>query len=242
MKDGKFEAALLAFDDARRFFGGNISDEWTARIIINTAHVLCSQGDFDDALAMYDEIIQLFDKNKSMQKWILAALYYKGSALDKQDKLDAAITAYDKVLSLFAREDFFINYNEIRPGDIFVDVDVDMVLIRKAAILVQQGKLDAATLIYEEINRLGNYHEQFALLLSIGGGILEEKGALDAALVMYEEVDLRFGDSDQHEYVTEALSRRAAILRQQGKLDAATALSEEIERRFGQDAACAAPT
>jgi tetratricopeptide (TPR) repeat protein len=90
---------------------------------------LREKGDFEAALAIYDEYVLRFGDNISI-------FSEKGRILELQGKLDAALAVYDDMVR--------------RLGS---DYAVAMSLVRKGQILEQQGKIGAAIALYDEVER-----------------------------------------------------------------------------------------
>jgi tetratricopeptide (TPR) repeat protein len=119
-----------------------------------------------------------------------------------------------------------------------------LTLFNKSVALGQQGKIEEAIAVYEEIDRrFGqdaalDMRELVAMALFNKGLHLAQLGKSGQAIAIYDEVDRRFSQSGLpgiRQSVAVALINKGMLLVQQGQNGEALAVYEEIDRRFGRD-------
>jgi len=86
-------------------------NEWAANVLFNKSVNLRKQGKVEEALAVYDEIIERFGDDdcsydfSSVHSRVVGALFNKGVALRQQGKAGEALAVFDEVVRHFGHDD-----------------------------------------------------------------------------------------------------------------------------------------
>jgi tetratricopeptide (TPR) repeat protein len=186
---------ICAVIDARpesRFHA--VRQSWAARALFNKGVTLGAQGQNDDEIAAYDEVVRRFgDATEAALRALVArALVNKGVTLGAKGQSDDEIAAYDEVLRRFG------DATEAALRD-----QVAMALVNKGVTLGAKGPSDDAIAAYDEVlRRFGDateaaLRELVARALFNKGVALGAKGQSDDAIAAFDEVLRRLGDATE---------------------------------------------
>ena len=195
------------------------------------AHEKC--GEFEAAIAAYDEVITRFGTSDApnLQVRVAWALSKKSDVHEERGEFEAAIAACNEVITRFGTSD--------APN---LQVRVAWALSKKSDVHEERGEFEAAIAACNEvITRFGtsdapNLQVPVAWALSDKGDVQRQRGEFEAAIAAYDEVITRFGTSDAPDLqvrVAWALSKKGDVQRQRGEFEAAIAAYDEVITRFG---------
>jgi tetratricopeptide (TPR) repeat protein len=132
------------FDDPPRT--ENERRQEVALHLLNDAIRLGRKGRNDEAIAIYDDLINRFGSDPATQSDIGAALRNKGIALGELGRIDEAIAVYDDLIS--------------RRFSHRLIVHVALALRNKGVLLERLGRIDEAIAVYDNlINRFSSVAE-----------------------------------------------------------------------------------
>ena len=236
LEERELESVIETVDQAlasREAGSSQISESFIAEILHAKADAFEKLGDFEGAIAAYNEVVERFgDREKSeLQWWVALALIRKGDAAGDLGEFKAAIAAYDEAIERFGAS-----------GDSGIQWCIAMALIDRGSAHEKLGDFEEAIATYDEaIERFGasgdpHLQSSVAKALVRKGDQQGDLGEYEAAIATYDEVIERFGtstESDHQKWVAMALVAKG---RAQGKLgDSETAIAayDEVIERFG---------
>lgn len=195
--------------------------------------VSAEYGDWNDALAAYDEVVARFgDSDDPGLRWqIASALAGRGHTYRKRGDHTAATAAYDEVVDRFGDSD-----------DANLLEKVANALIWKGNASVERGDWKAALAAYGEVitrfEDSGDSDLQWlvAAALMSRGIACRNRGDWETAIAAYDELVSRFGDWNDprlQRWVALALADKGMRQIELGRADEALHSSNEIERRLG---------
>ena len=222
LKVDRLDEALEASDRAIAFGGGAVAKS-------GRAEVLKAKGQFDAALAAYEEVISEYPEH-------VIAKNGRAEVLKAQGQFEAALVAYEEVISqhpedvvaksgraevLKSQGQFdaaLAAYEEVisqHPGDVVARNG-------RAEILKSQGQFDAALAAYEEVL---SQHPENVVAKNGRADVLKTKGEFEAALTAYDEVIRK------HPEDIFAQTGRAEALKAKGEFEAALTAYDEVIRQ-----------
>jgi len=190
------------------------------RAEVDEGRELCKLGRFEDAIAIYDDMIGLFAsfQDRELCTEINRALVSKSRALSALGRHDERLSVDDEIIDRSATVS---------------ELDLCWALVDKALTLKTLRRFeDALTPLNDAIGRFGASSEPFvcrqiALALTQKAAVLRELGRLEEAIAVYDEIISRFGTEtvpQVRELVDDAVRDRAAKLREMGFGDNASSL------------------
>jgi tetratricopeptide (TPR) repeat protein len=168
--------------------------EQVAKTLFNKGVALGRLGRFEEAVAVYDEVVARFGEasEPAVREQVANALINKGAALGRLGRFEEKLAVYDDVVARFgqARE----------PA---VREQVASALFNKGLALTQAERLAEEVAVYDElVARFGQarepaVREQVAQALFYKGVRLAELGRVQEAVAVYDEVVARFGEATE---------------------------------------------
>ena len=236
LKEKAFQRVIEIANQAFASQGADSSQrsESHGAVVLHMKALACEQlGDFQAAIAAYDEVVARFgDSEEPDLQWrVAAALGGKGDARMELGDFQAAIAVYDEVVARFgdSEEPRFRWW-------------VAAALGRKGGARKKLGDFQAAIAVYDEVvARFGDSEEpdlQWRVAAALGGkgDARMELGDFQAAIAAYDEVVARFGDSEEPRLrwrVAVALGGKGDARKELGDFQAAIAVYDEVVARFG---------
>ena len=204
-----------------------------ARTLLERGVALLKQNRMEDALAIFDKLVNRFHESKmpALLGRVAKALVNKGTALGALDRPEEALETYEEVLHRFGGSDS----PALLEG-------VATALVNKGVALNALDRLEEELNAYEEVLRRFGRSDASVLLgrvataLLYTGITLSELDRQEEALDAYEEVLRRFGGSAVPvllERVATALVNKGAALGALNRPEEALAVCGEVLRRFG---------
>ncbi|MCL2875170.1 MAG: tetratricopeptide repeat protein [Betaproteobacteria bacterium] len=219
--------------------------------MFNQAAILGKEGNLAEAIPIYREIEQTYDKDGDDKSWLLWAISYQGDLQRQMRNPKAAVAAYERLDKRFAQE-----------SDPTFKAVVADALSKKGETLAEQGNARAAIAAYEEIGRRyaedrdAGFRQRAVRALSAKGMLLGKQGAGEepdsetpnmnfrptgdtaAAIAVYDDIVRRFGndkDPNIRHDVGVTLLRKSEALRLAGNNQGTIDVYDEIVKRFGKD-------
>ncbi|MDR1424473.1 MAG: tetratricopeptide repeat protein [Azoarcus sp.] len=217
--------------------------EAVAISLIDKGAALVEQEKFEEAIAVFDDIVRRFGSVYSARerRWGAMAFTNKGVTLLRQGKIEEAIAVFDDADRRFSSD----NAPEVRGCGA-------QALYYKGNTLAEQGKTGEAIAVFDDIQS-HYYHictpdvqKRLATAQFYKGVILEEQGRTGEAIAVYDSMYSWYGyvssgescnaDSPElHEWTANALLNKGVALGKQGKTKEAIDTYDDIERHFGND-------
>jgi tetratricopeptide (TPR) repeat protein len=208
----RLDEAIRAFEQAKYFRAGAVAEN-------GRAEVLRAKGLLDDALAAYNEVIELHPGD-------VVARTGRAEVLKAKGLLDDALAAYNEVIELHPEnvvarngraevlkakgllDDALAAYNEV------IELHPENVVARngRAEVLKAKGLLDDSLAAYREVIEL---HPENVVAKSGWAEVLKAKGLLHDSLAVYTDILIQFP------YDGVARNGRACILGALGRLEEA---------------------
>jgi len=231
---GNSEEALELFDKVIGEFGnskGTLLLE-VARAMVCKGRRLHQLNRFDEAIAVYDEIVARYaDADEAeLRETVAMAMVNKGLTLGQLNRFDEAIAIYDEVVERYADAD----EAELRE-------QVARAMVNKGNRLGKLDRSDEAIAVYDEVVERyadadeAELREQVARAMVNKGLTLSQLDRFDEAIAVYDEVVERYADADEaelREKVARAMVGKAITLSQLDRFDEAIAVYDEVVERY----------
>ena len=231
-----FEKVIETVDQALTAWSANwsgVPDSLIAEAYLNKAVAHGELGEFESAIAAYDQVITRIGtwEEFELQDSVALAIFGKGVVHGERGELEAAIVSFDEVINRFGTR-----------GESELQVRVAWALLKKGDVQEGGGELEAAIVSYDEVITRFGTSEEFELQVPVAwallkkGDVQEGGGKLEAAIVSFDEVMTRFGTnekSDLQVQIAWALLKKGVVQWQSGLFQAAVASYDEVITRFG---------
>ena len=223
-----------AFEIGRTALQSLKSDLDQARILCAMAEALGADGNYEDAIATFDEVVERFGENDSpdVRREVARALLFKGyEQLNHGD--GPAIATFDEVVERFGENDL--------PDVLW---EVAHALLFKGESQYRLGQDRAAIATFDEVvERLGEndspgMQRVVATALGSKGDAQYRLGRHEEAIATYREVLKRFGENDlpdMQRVVTTALGSKGDAQYRLGHHEEAIATYREVLERFDEN-------
>lgn len=223
---GSYRTALTAFQAA----SGSPSPEVAALASFNVGVTLAELNRPEEAIAVYDEVVNNYGDVPALLEQAAAAMVNKGVALARLRRPHETVAVYDEVLQRFDGA-----------SELGLREQVAKALIGKGVMLSELEEPDLATATFDRVlHRFDDapepvLREQVAMALVNKGITLVELDRPDDAIAVYDEVVARYGDA--HELpllrlVAEALGSKGVALAALGRQEDAIASYAEVVRLY----------
>ncbi len=201
---------------------------------LNEALGLEGQNRTEEALAIYDEVVQRFGESDALipLQLVASALLSKGVTLRTMNRPEEALAACDEVVQRLGASDALISLQLVASA-----------FFSKGVTLRTMNRPEEALATYDEVvRRFGESDpptllEQVAKALFFKGITLRTMNRPEEALAAYDEVVRRFGESENPallEQVAKALTNKGGTLWRLNRPEEALATCDEVVRRFGE--------
>jgi tetratricopeptide (TPR) repeat protein len=223
---GEVDLAKNNFQKALDASPSETTDEQKEKsaIIHNLAGIYAQQGQVDQAIALYQQSLEIKERIGDVQGKA-ATLHQMAGIYARQGQVEQAIALYQQSLEI-----------KERIGDVQGKAAT---LHQMAGIYARQGQVDKAIALYQQsleiTDRIGDVQGKAATLHEIAG-IYAQQGQVEQAIALYQqslEICEQIGEVQGKSAI---LHQMAGIYAQQGQVDQAIALftqSMEIEERIG---------
>lgn len=234
----RLEAYSIATRLGRELYATEPGNEEVARqlasALMTYASILRDLGRFAEQLAVYSDIVSLFQGSplRYAAEWVAQAKYSLARRLGERGDIDAELAAYDEIFAEFSASDF----NPVRE---IVGRSVRM----KAARSYQSGREADGD---EAVRKLRDYATMppewhgldisLTLALLDKGVYLADKGMVEESLRCYEEILGRFADDNRpglQDPIARALLNRGDRLEALGRFADARSTRKNVIDRFG---------
>lgn len=241
-QEGRFESALLSFDEAiRKAQLESIPDEHHAKLMNARALAVFGVGREEEGIAILEEIDRKYrhSRNPLVREQVARALNNKGATYTERnesngEKNNDAVEVYDQVVSRYG-------------GDTTAGVRawVATALLNKGVDLRLQGRDKDAIDAYDDVesrysaDRNTDIRDKVAAALFAKGYVLHKQGRGDDAIPVYTMLEERYAvDTGQERrvVVAEAIFNKSLVLSARGDLAGAIAACDSINLRYGEDA------
>lgn len=153
------------------------------------------QNDLQQAIVLYDELIQRFGKNcePEIQELVADALFNKGVSLLQLRQLEESILAYDELILFFAEINIPVSRVEITMALTMLNKSISLELLRRSKDAIK---------LHEEIFQMFISKNTIPLQKIVAeslfrkGLILRRLGLLEDAIAAYNEIINYFGERD----------------------------------------------
>ncbi len=190
-------------------------------------------GEFDAALAAYDDLVKRFGDSDALELQIPVskALFNKGITHARLGAHEAALTAYDDLVKRYGAS----NVPELQ-------VPVSTALLNKGFTHDQRGEQEAALAAYDDLVEHYSASDALELQVPVSKALLNKGithgrlGAHEAALAAYDDLLARYGASNVPELqvpVSKALLNKGVTHGQRGEQEAALAAYDDLLARYG---------
>ena len=207
----------------------------TARRLYNDAIALEIRNRTEEALFVYDKVVNQFSTKKvpDIQETIARSLVNKGAILYILGRSEEALTVFDEVAIRFGESN----------SPAFLE-PVAGTLVNKGITLQNLGRFEDALIVYDEVVMRFGARSDPSLLKPVGkalinkGITLHELNRSEEALASYDEVVKRFDKNNSLtflELVAQSLVNKGATLNGLNRLEHALASYDEVVRRFGKN-------
>ncbi|CAK9049129.1 Kinesin light chain 4 (KLC 4) (Kinesin-like protein 8), partial [Durusdinium trenchii] len=204
----------------------------------NVGRLLRDMGEYDAALAQFQEVEALFTEQLGEEDpAVLATRHEIARVLQSKGEYDAALAQFEDVLLVLRKQQLAENHPDVLTTRSMI-----------ADVLHFKGEYDAALAQFEELlalrkQQLGENHPDVLNTRFAIAQVLQSKGEYDAALAQFEEGEYdtalaQFEDillvqrkqqlAENHPDVLTTRSMIAAVLHFKGEYDAALAQFEEV--------------
>ena len=201
---------------------------------IGDALGLEDQNRTEEALAIYDEVVQRFGASDALipLQLVASALLSKGLTLRTLNRPEEELAAYDEVVRRFGESE---NPALLEP--------VAKALLSKGLTLGTMNRPEEELAAYDEVVRRFGESENPALLEPVAKALLSKGLTLgtmnrpEEELAAYDEMVRRFGESENPallEPVARGLFLKGLTLRTMNRPEEALAAYDEVVRRFGE--------
>ena len=209
LKDqGESDSALSAYEEVVERFGTTKVQELQtkiARALIKKGEILERQGHLDSALSAYKEVIERFGTTEvqELQTKVAFAFGLKALVLYESGDLTSGVSAIGKAVGLMAaREEVELNDSIAPLLQVFIAVGLNI----KGIMLQDQGDLDSAVSIYDEVvERFGTVE------------LPELQERVVKALITKTELQTKMGRAEDAQDTYAKLKRRLSVLNVEGK-------------------------
>lgn len=232
--DEEIEAHRLVAECAQRIASGDpapwLAQRW-ARALLYRSRVHESRGEFSQALALCEEIVERFG---DLHDYVARALGGKGHNLDGLGRIEEAIAAYDEVIARFvsSTEPEVIRWVAWARVDKVRDL-LKLQRYREAIALADEVVQQASVEGSEDLSR------QLGWALSDKARALEELEWPEEALATFDEIIARFSvslDASLVEQTAAVLVDKGRLLSRMDRHEEAVAAFDEVVARFGRTA------
>ena len=229
---GRHEEALDLFQKVLDVADDLVTDDQVAWALANKGVALGALGRSDEALAVYDAVVERFGgrEEPALLEPVAKALVNKGVRLGALGRSEEAIVVYDAVVERFAgREELPL----LEP--------VARALVDRGATLGSLGRSEEELVVYDAVVERFADREEPALLEQVAwalfnkGATLGALGHSEEALVVYDAVVERFGDREEPallEQVARALFNKGRTLGALGRSEEAIWIYDAVVERF----------
>ena len=204
-----------------------------ARSLFKKGVALSKQNRMEDALAVFDTLVNRFGERETpaLLERVAQALFGRGVTLGALNRPEEALAAYEEVQLRFGGSD--------SPALL---ATVGKALVNKGVRLDALDRPEEALAAYEEVQRRFGGSDAPAILEAVAKALFNKGFTLRAldrpeeALAAYEEVQHRLGGSNAPallEVVSGALVNKGLTLDALDRPEEALAAYEEVQRRFG---------
>jgi tetratricopeptide (TPR) repeat protein len=207
--------------------------ESEARSLVRKGLKLTSQGQSEEAIALYDEVVSRFGRTTepALQEQVARALVNKGFGLGSLGRTEEAMSVYQHIVTRFEAA-----------TDLVLQEGVARALINKGVSLASLGRNEEAISTFESVVSRFEAAEEPALRVQVGGALFNKGARLAAfgqsqdALSVYEDVISRFGTAKEvalRELVLGALFNKGVLLGSLGRIEEEISVYGDIVSRFG---------
>ena len=210
--------------------------EAAVKQLFSSAVALSGQGRTEEALAVFDEVVQRFGESRSpaILSLVAMSLAGKGTKLGSMNRIEDALAVCEELLQRFGEND-----------TISILEAVAVAYAIKASLLTFVDGPEEAIKVYDEfVVRFRTTKSPFvdhliAIALTAKGSLLNGMNRPKDALSACDEVISRVGTSDalpQLELVAKALVNKATLLGSMNRPGDALEIVDEVVSRFGESA------
>ena len=205
-----------------------------AKALFDKGLELAGQDRPEEALAVYQDLVQRFRESPSPEAFqlIAMALFCKGAALRELNRREEALAAYEEAGRRFGEED----------TDVHVEIAANA-LLNKGVTLGELNRAEESLAVFDEVVGRFTEGETSAPLETVAKALLNKGGTLgrlnrrDEELAAYQEVVHRFGECPSPEVVepvAAALFCKGIALAALNRREEALAAYDEVGRRLGE--------
>jgi len=233
--NGGFRDSLLVKEEEFRHSTEEIRLLNEANALVKKGITLSKLNCFEEAIAVFDEVVARFaDSDETALRALAAiALLSKGIALGEElNRIEGAITVFDEVVVRFADSDETV-FRKL----------VAMALVIQGNCLSELNRVGEAITVFDEVvARFADsdetaLREQAARALVNKGRALDELNRAEEAIAVFDEVVARFADSDEtalREQVASALINKGYRLGELNRTEEAIAVYDQVVALFAK--------